>query len=658
MKKFFTIIRPFFFILAVVVSLSLCGIRLMKIQIVNGAEYLNQSQTASVYKQAIRATRGEIVDKNFQPIVQNKSAYNVIVEKAFFPYNNKNGNEVLIKTYRILKSYGIDYIESIPITKEKPYEFVSDKDSEIEKLKSDINLNVYATAENCIDKLIDDYEISDEYSDEEKRIIAGLRYEMLVKSFSISNRFTMAESIPNEAITEIKENRIDLPGVDIEEVSKREYVQGDIIPHEIGTVGPIYAEEYKELKYKGYSLDDILGKSGIEAAMEDELRGINGVREIATLDGAVVSSKVTQEVQPGNTVKLTIDSNFQKQTQSILENFIQYLNNNTKFTNITSGAIVVLDAKTGAVLSMATAPTYNLNDYINNYEAVANMPNTPLVNRATDGLYKPGSTFKTITATAGLNEGIVTPTSTFYCSRDYEFYGSVVHCTGYHGSISVTRAIEVSCNIYFYEVGRRLGIDKIAEYAQLYGFGQSLGLESGDSEGYVACPETAEKLGVEWTVGDVIQAAIGQSDVAVTPLQMASLACTLANKGTRYKPYLVDEIYNYNMTDLIKKTEPVVSAQVTNNTDIYKYIQDGMIAASHNTPYGEYSLNNLGFDVAIKTGTPQVSSTVQNSTFIGYAPADDPQIAFAGIIEGGEYSKYMIRKIIDAYFSNSSTTTE
>ena len=199
-------------------------------------------------------------------------------------------------------------------------------------------------------------------------------------------------------------------------------------------------------------------------------------------------------------------------------------------------------------------------------------PNTPLINRATDGLYRPGSTFKTISATAGLNEGIVTSSSTFFCGKTYKFHDITVGCTGYHSNINVIRSIQVSCNIYYYELSQRLGIDKLTEYAQLYGLGQSLGLESGDSAGYIANPDTFERLGLDWTIGQLLQAAIGQSEVAVTPLQLASVACTIANEGVRYKPYLVDSIYNYTMTEQIKNR---VCNRFTNklNYDGYDYIK-------------------------------------------------------------------------------------
>ena len=330
MKAFLEKFNTFILVIIVLVAMALGGLRLMKIQIVDGTDYLNQTKTPYISKQVINATRGEIVDINSKSIVENKVAFCVIIENAFFPPDNTKANEILNKTVKILKEYNYDYIESIPISFEKPYTFKENREDDIDKLKALINLNVYATAENCIDKLIDDYDISDKYTDEEIRIIAGIRYEMLLKNFSISNKFILAQDVSTDVVTKIKEMGLELSGVDIAEEPIRSYTQVDIIPHEIGTVGPIYAEEYEELKYKGYALNDTVGKSGIEYAMEDYLRGRNGIREIATLNGTVVSSKITQNVTPGNTIKLTIDSEFQRKVQGVLDDFIKYLNDTPK----------------------------------------------------------------------------------------------------------------------------------------------------------------------------------------------------------------------------------------------------------------------------------------------------------------------------------------
>lgn len=642
-------------IVILVLVLGLSGaMRLMEIQVVggDGTNKKNSSSGSSsfVYTRSVAATRGEIMDYSGNLIVSNTACKNIVLRKALFPEDNAEGNYILLTVYNELKIRGYHVETHLPISKTTPYVFTSD---DTDELKSDLSLNVYATAENCIDKLIDDYEIAETYSEEEKRIIAGLRYELMYMDFSYSNDFLLAEDVDSDTVIKMKELSNILRGVDAVDSVTRQIVRGDILPHEIGTIGPIWAEEYDELKEKGYALNDVLGKSGIEKAMETELRGQNGSEKITVNNGQITAIDLASEAKSGSTVKLTVNGTYQLELQSILDNFIANfpsINTNSKLKDVNCGAIVVLDAKTGAVRGAANAPTYNLLDYVNDYESVLNAENAPLFNRATYGLYKPGSTFKTITATAGLNEGIVNDETSFVCQRNYEYKGSPYHCTGSHGNISVTRAIQVSCNIYFYELSQRLGIDTINEYAGLYGLGQHTGIETGDAAGYLASPEEFEKRDEPWYIGYVLQAGIGNIDCGMTPLQMANVACTIANNGVRYTPYIVDSLYEYNTNNVSYKTQPKIAAEIELNYDyVYDCIEEGMIAASHNMP-AKYSLSNLGFDVAIKTGTPQRGSNgEQDSFFIGYAPADDPEVAFAGVIEGGEYSKYMIRDILLAY---------
>lgn len=627
------------------------GVKLMKIQIVDHEVYKADKPSVYTEEQTLHATRGEIKDVRGVPIVENKLGFNVIIQKSTFPEDNREANEVILRIADFLTREGYRYYDSLPMTTEAPFEFTTDDEDDLSYLKSSLGVNVYATAENCMDKFIVDYDIDESYTDTEKRIIAGLRYEMKRRDFSLSNIFTLCEDIDISAVTKIKEMGPEIPGVEILEDAIRTNPVVDVIPHEIGTVGPIYAEEYEELRNKGYFMNDYVGKSGIEKGMEDVLRGKNGIREITVQNNGVISSEVTVPAVPGNTVHLTIDSGFQRDVQKILEDFMTYLNeNDEECFGISKGAIVVLDAKDNDVLALATAPTYRLDDYIENYYEVLNREGTPLVNRATDGIYRPGSTFKTVTATAGLNEGVVTPNTTFYCNTDYQFYETVVRCTGWHQDIAASEAIRVSCNVYFYELSRLLGIDKIIEYAHLYGLGTQLGLESGDSEGYIAGPETSAMLGVEWYSGGLLQAAIGQEETRVTPLQMAVAASTIANRGVRYKPHLVDSIYDYK-GNKVDDVPPEVAETIKTNYDyVYPTIISGMIGASHNTPEGEFSLNDLGYDVAIKTGTPQTTSNDRTSTaVIGFAPADDPVIAFSAIIEDGKNSKYLVRKLIDCY---------
>lgn len=639
----------------VLASCCLCAWRLMKIQVVESETYVKKNVSTQTYTQTISATRGEIVDSEGNPIIENKVGYNVIIEPDTFPEDNTKGNQVLLSIIQILDECDTEWSTSLPISEAQPYTFTED-DSAVEKLKENLNLNVYATAENCMDKLMEDYDIGDSYTQQEQRALAGIRYEMQLYGFSLSNRFTLVEDVPLETVMALKEKGVTMPGMDIAEEPIRSVAQGDVIPHEIGTVGPIYAEEYESLKEQGYELDDIVGKNGIERALDLTLRGSDGIKEITVENGEIVSSEITIPVKNGNTVQLTVNSDYQRELQTILENFIANFNylrdsKTAELGEVTCGAIVVLDAKDGGVLGMATAPTYDLSEYKTNYEDLISDESQPLFNRATDGTYRPGSTFKPITAVAGLNEDIIDRNSTYYCAHTYHFRDHDYNCTGYHGDISIVRALQVSCNIYFYQLSEKLTIDRISDYATRFGLGQSTGLETGDASGHLSNQETFAELGVDWTIGQVLQSAIGQGEWSVSPLQMANVACTIANNGTRYETHLVDSIWDYNYTECLEEKEPIVAEQITPiNDDVFQAVEDGMIAASTNNFPAAYSLSNLGFDVAIKTGTPQNSSRVQDSFFIGYAPADNPEIAFAGVIEGGEYSKYMIRSIIQAYY--------
>ncbi len=639
-------------VIFVLVMGILGAMRLMKIQVVSDSNTETVSPAGErnliTYTQSSKATRGDIVDCFGKPIIQNTIVYNIVLEKAFFPDENQEGNQILLDIYNLLKNNSYEMKLSLPVSSSVPYRFTGKEEDSL-NLKGKINLNSYATAENCIDKFISDYEISDKYTQKEKWIISAMRYELSVKDFALNNDFILAENVSEDIIIEAKAKSITLKGIDIRESSERKIIQGNVLPHEIGTVGPIYAEEYEELSKKGYAMNDVVGKSGIESVMEEILKGQNGVEEITVSNNAVVNSKIITPVQNGQTVKLTVDSKYQQKLQNILDNFLDSYGGYNGYSS-DCGALVVLDAKTGAVRGMATAPTYDLNDYINDYNSVLNADNTPLINRATDGLYRPGSTFKTITATGGLNEGIIDGDTYFYCGHTMTYYDMPFNCTGYHDYISVSRAITVSCNIFFYEVAKRLTIDGIVKYEELYGLGQNTGIETGDSAGYIASPENYNELGLTMYAGDVIQTGIGQGEMGITPLQLACVANTIANEGVRYKPYLVEGIYDSDTGECIKKTEPVINATIPLNYDyVYDYIEEGMIGASLNMPY-EHNLSDFGFDVAIKTGTPQTRNLQsQNSVFIGYAPADNPVLAFAGIIEDGEYSKYMIRDIIKAY---------
>ncbi len=652
-------IRTLVFIIIVFLMLFLCVLRLLKLQIVDGGKYLALAETSYTSTHEIIATRGQIFDCNGNVLTSNKTVYKIIIQKAFLAAGTEN--EVLNKTVSILKKNNEKWNDSVPISETKPYFFTTNDEKVLDSFKKRIRVNLDATADNCITELIRKYNIDTEkYTEDEQRIIAGLRYEMELKDFSYENRFTLADNVSIDTVIRLKESSQLLGGIDIIEESSRDYVQSSTAPHVLGTVGALSYEDYKILKDDGYSYNDTIGTYGIEGAMESILRGENGERTISrNSDGLAISDIVTMEPVAGDSVSLTIDMDFQQDLQHILENQINWLNNTADRGNdCDAGAVVVLNAKTGAVLGMASYPTYDLYESVINYSEVLNAENNPMYNRCINGLYRPGSAFKTITAADGLSNGLIDRSSRAECTGVYTFYAASDYqpkCTGFHYGSDVINCLKWSCNIFFYDLGRRLGIEELCSFASKFGYGQNLGLEIGGLSGQMTSPELFEKLrGEPWTDGNTLQAAIGQMDTLVTPLHLSVQALTLANNGVRYKPYLVDSVWNYDRTELVYKTEPQIAEIIPNENEAFDIVREGMIAVSTlvtwPTSSALWNFDYLPYSVAIKTGTAETGDGYYTSTVMGYYPAENPQIAFGIVLEKGEYSRYMVRNIIDAYF--------
>ncbi len=650
-------IRSLLLIALVVVLAVMGGIRLMKLQIVQGASYLEMSERTYSGTQLVQAARGEIYDTNGKSLIVNEVGYNVVVEKAFLRTGTEN--EIMLRVAKLLSEHGEEWIDSLPITKGEPYAFLPESASDISKLKQNLNLNVYATVDNCMNSLVEKYDL-ESYTSEEQRIIAGIRYEMLLMDFSISNRYTLAEDVSIEAVSALREHTFDLRGIDIVEDAIRVYSQGDIAPHLLGVVGNIDAVEYAKNKGKGYRLNDVIGKFGIELGMEEYLRGTDGTRTITqSTNGEVISTKVTDPAIPGNSIKLTIDSDLQRQLQKDMETHIEMLRAQEEGKDgqlVKGGSIVVLDVRTGGVLASVNYPSYDLNDYLDNYYDVLTAEGNPTFNRAFNGLYRPGSTYKTVTAIAALQQGTIDSHSTVHCTGSYTYFPTQKFgCTAWHGTTDVVNSIRKSCNIFFYDAGRRTGIDAIQKLSYKFGLGIDLGMEIPNKEGYVSGPDTSEALDKDWYPADVVQAAIGQLDTTVSPLQMAVQAMTIANHGTLVQPHIVESIYDYNMETLVERKNRVELSTMKDSDAFYDLVIEGMVLCSKDNygglgPDGQNLYTHLGFDVAIKTGTPQVATDLFNSAIIGFAPADNPQIAFAILLEEGERARYLAGNICDAYF--------
>ena len=637
--------------------LGVFTLQLIKMQIVEAERYSAMADKGITREQTVKAARGEIVDRYGRPFVINESGFNVVLDRAFLPRGREN--DIILRLTEMLAEAGEEWIDNLPITREAPYAFLEGRDGDVSRLKNFLEVNAYASAEDVTGWLIARYKL-EEYSEEQQRTLMAIRYEMDRRGFSIVTPYTFSENVSVSTVMKLEENSFSLPGMDISESAIRRYVGGEAAPHLIGQIGPIYAEEYELLDKTEYAMDDVTGKSGIEKAFESELRGKNGKRQI-TLNSAgdVIEVKETVAPIPGNTIVLTLDRDLQLVAQQALEAEILYLNATApegEGKEACAGAAVAINNKTGEILACATWPGYDLQTYRQDYELLASDERNPLFNRALDGVYAAGSIYKPSVATAGLMEGLITPSTTYDCLGVYTYWDDYQpRCLGYHPGYNVSNALRVSCNIFFYDLGRRLGIETINEYSAMFGLAQPTGIELPESLGRLAGPEYSEAHGQEWFPGNVAQAAIGQSDNGFTPLQMATYAATLANGGVRMKSHLVKSVNSYGMDQVIRETEPEVAVDMQLTEEAVSAVRTGMRWASGRDGMAGTSgfvFASYAIDVASKTGTPETHQ-FPNSTYICYAPSGDPEIAVAVVIEKGwhGYTGAPVAKaIFDQYF--------
>lgn len=679
MSKISYFIRTIILAALVVILSFMCGLRLMQTQIVDGDKYREITETTYTAKQAVEATRGIIVDSGGKVLNSNRIVYSVNLQNALMADGTEN--ETIYRVLNVLLKNGEEWNDTLPISKESPYNFMGGRDADVKKLKKTLNLADYASAEDCVYWLYKTYDIDEKYSEKMRRLIAGVRYEMTIKDFSTENRFVLVSDIKDSTVQEIKELSQLLSGVDITESWERTYLDGETAAHYRGTVGLISADKYKELKDQGYTLNDIIGISGVEEAFEKELRGTRGVRTITYgSDGMMISDEITQQPVLGHSVMLTIDSKFQKLVQDALRYHIEYLCSPAARIDFAesllrddceAGSVVVLDAKTGGVLAMASYPNFDLNEYAKDPEGVMNEENAPVFNRALMGTYRPGSTFKTITSIAGLSEGKITTTSTINCGHSYTYFAPsyIPTCLGWHGNIDVKEALKYSCNIFFYETARRLGIDTLAQWGARFGVGTDLGFELPMKTGQMSSIELYEKNGLEWHMGDIVQAGIGQCETELTPMHLAVQAMTLANKGVRYTPHILKSVYNYDFSEKLYDCETKIAEDFSNYPNMVDYmnaVKEGMNRVARNDGtgriYGKGYMNVFDYigvgveNVSIKTGSPQVSTNKYNGAIVGFYPKDNPEIAIGILLEDGEAAKYMVANIIKAYVSGSIST--
>ena len=669
-----TVLHRMLLLIAVAcVIMGLYAMRLIFLQLVNGDDFKAKATNTTDYNFTVTAARGDIVDSAGRRIATTATSYNVVLNKLLM--GDRDLDAMLQQIVELLRENGESWNDTLLIGQPDAagrYAFTDDDSSasdqkQLADMKETLGLQQYATANDVMEMLVEKNELQG-FSLEWQRVLAGIHYEMDRQAFSNVNNFVMAENVSAATVATIKEHSLQLPGVEIVETSARSYDQSDIIPAVLGRVGKITAEKWKvtdsngqvtyPLREKGYNMNDVLGISGLESVYEDELRGKDGVETITrNSDGVIVDTRLTTVPEPGHTVQLTIDSNFQRAVDKALVENIDMINRvyNTGTMKAAAGAVVVLDVKDGSVMAASNYPSYDQNLYASNYSEYSSDPSLPLFNRALQGLYTPGSTFKPAVAVAALDSGLINQYSTVYCNGVYNYFKDYhPRCTrhGHSGNIDVITAIKWSCNVFFYDVGRRLTSDVYDAYAYKLGLGQRTGVEVGEALGRLTTKNDSN-----YTASLDVQAAIGQGNTVVTPIQLATYAATLANNGTRYRTHFVKAILDTNTGEVLSETKPEVMDVIEGTGNTFELVRQGMKQVP-STISGKIS--SYPVPIACKTGTPQRSETYAsgkhylNAMMVAYLPADDPQIAIGITIEYGGYGARtgdLAVDIANAYFA-------
>ena len=703
MKKLVSTGRLFAFGVLVAALITLCVVTLYKLQIIEGAAYYEESQNNQASNQTVTAARGNILDRYGRVLVSNRECYNLkISDTRLFSDEVEDPNAVILEMINMVEAAGETYIDDLPITKEPPFEYTDMTALQRTLLTAYLDskgLDEDTTAVELMSYFRTRYDIANSYNAEEMRKIASVRYALNVRYSINTNPYVFVEDASIDLIS-------DLMGVvgnvvEVETSYVREY-NTQYAAHILGYVQAMSEEDMEKYRPQdensGYDYDTKVGRDGVEYTFEDWLHGTNGTARVTrTSSGTITSTVYTEDPVPGNHVYLTIDIQLQEAVERILETGIYELQlkrdeDNAKYTmegkldevreDIQGGAIVVVDVKTGEPLAIASYPTFDLSSIIEDYSDLLEAENDPLFNRALNGAYEPGSTFKPCTAIAGLTENIINTETQIECTGLFTKYadqGYAPACWIYtqtdgqltHGYDNVTEAIKDSCNVFFYTVADNLGIRKLMEYAKNFGLGESTGIELSETTGNMANPDSHLNYDVDsWVDGDTVQAGIGQSDSMFTPLQLAEYCAAIANGGTRHSAAILKSVRSYDYSRQLYQKETEVLSTVDSADYNWAAVQRGMylmandITSSSNTVYytlGNYGYNGVSLPVAAKTGTSQLGEgKTNNAIFMCYAPFDDPEIAVAIVVERGQSGanlSKMARNVLDAYFSLGTLNT-
>jgi len=643
----------------------------------------------------LTAARGNIYDRNGVLLASGRPSYNIKLD-WWSLRGSPVANDVVSELIYAAMDEGIAYTDTFPVTNGAPFEYLSGMSTVQQKRLAAYfefhNIDPDIPVSDLLAWMHDHYKIDYTVGILDARLIIGVRYELEIRAIMGSiTPYIFAADVSSDFVSYIEERN--LTGVYTESTYIRVY-HTNHAPHLLGYIGAMSAEEYEFYKEQDYPMDAIVGKVGSEYAFEEYLRGINGERVIKVgEDGTILSDEITKMPQPGQHIQLTLDLEIQIAAENALRTQIEKINalrreKNNEGTEeeelemIPGGAVVVTNVHTGEILAAASFPTYDLTTLSENWSLLNTDPGNPMLNRATQGRYPPGSTFKMVTALAALRHiGVITryfPITDEGVFDKYKDVGFTASCwlwgesRGLHGDLDIVQALERSCNYYFLQVsdwfpgGAAPGAEILAETALEFGLGRTTGLEIPENAGRLATPQArreAYERGLvasgSWFSADTLLAGFGQGDNRFTPVQLANYAATIGNGGTLYSLSFLLNVRSSDFTEILYTHKPEMLNEIKDTENI-EILQEGMLAVSKGA-YGTARsvFREYPIPVAAKTGTVQVEGTKMNDgVFVCYAPADDPQIAISIVVEkGGSGSQVMdiARMIFDQYFMTEST---
>lgn len=668
--------------------------RLITVQIA-GQDYYSETVTDKTYTRTvtIQSQRGLIYDRNGKALVSNKYTYDIYLDGGSLSSKNETRNETILRLIETAKEMD-EYSEGFEMPS-VPFVYENGK----WKLDSAFMTTVYGRRlsklmlelgfkqdneetggwentdiEAVRNKFRFRYGLVDSdgnmlYTEEEEVLLLPVRMDMELRYFSSVEPYTIIKDVDVAFISAIMEGSH--RGYEVRVNAERVYEYPGYLSHILGRVGKIHAEDAEYYTSLGYSLNAIVGTSGVEKSFEEYLHGTDGVLAIVEDEyGNVVDTYVKKEPVAGNDVYLTIDIDMQILAEKALAANIQTIvdqaveNGGTNVgEDADAGAMTAVNVKTGEVLALANYPTYNLATFNEDYHLLREDEAAPLFNRALEGIYEPGSTFKIGVAIAALQEGIITPYTEIQDEGRYKYYediGFTPACWiyserygyGRHGWINVSKAIEVSCNCFFYDVGRQLTITNMNKYCRAYGLGEATGIELSENKGVLAGPAEREAKGEIWYDGDTIQAAIGQSDNLFSPLQISNYISTVLKQGNRTNVHILYQVKDYN-GNIVKEAETSVVDSIEISSGYLSTVKNAMSAVI-NEGSAARIFKNYPMKIGGKTGTAQVSSnSSDNAIFTAFAPFNDPEIVATCIIEhgaSGTDAAYSVRDFFTKYF--------